>query len=315
MLFRSFSGEYGEHTSAFSEDDIRFSWYALAGRADTVSLFFARPKVFQANDKGAAKFNGSVLGEDNGTWRDKGVAEVNKFHNYFAGTSENASSMSNNKVFAVERGTKGSYEGILLVNLDRGAKDINESCSMKNGTSNDQVTGGSFTVSGGKISGKIGDKGVAVVYNAKPSTSAKVSASPDSSSLTDDGISVTLNTSNTKKATYSINGKDETEFTDGTKVTIGKGANPGDKFTLSLKATANEGDDVVATYTYTKKDPNAKNTAYLKLPSEWTKAYAYVYNDDPTAAKDALVKKNAEWPGVEMTKVSDGLLLWLSITV
>ncbi|MDY2729401.1 MAG: alpha-amylase family glycosyl hydrolase [Clostridium sp.] len=299
----TFAGEYGEHTSGFSTDDIHFSWYALAARADAVPLYFARPKVFQGSNQRGAGFAGSALGEDDGQWKDKGVAEVNKFHNYFAGTGEYASSMAGNKVFAVERGSTGTsnFEGIVLVNLDRGAKDISESCHMKDGTYTDQMTGSNFTVSGGKISGKIGDSGVAVVYNVKSSTAPAVSASvANGSSFTTDSLKVTLNSKNCTKATYSINGGKAETFNDGDTIEIGKDADYGDKITLKLSGTGSEG-DAEETYTYTKKDPSAANIAYLKLPSGWDNAYAYVYD------KSTKGSENATWPGVKMTKVSDGL--------
>ena len=305
----TFSGKYGEHTSGYSTDDINYSWYALAARADAVPLYFARPKVFQGTNSGAAGFAGSVLGEDNGAWKDKGVAEVNRFHNYFAGTGEYASTLCNNRVFAVERGATGSsnsYTGIVLVNLDRQSKTINESCHMKDGNYIDQMTGNEFTVSGGKISGTIGDKGVAVVYNATPSTATKVSASVASGTSFTDSLKVTLNAKNTTSAKYSVDGGSEESYTDGKTITVGENTKIGGKVTLKLTGVGESG-EVTETYTYTKKDPNEIDVAYLKKPASWDKAYIYIYDDDKTITDDSKVKKNAEWPGLPMTKVEGDL--------
>ena len=293
--------KYNESSWA-SQANIRMVWAFIAARKDGTCLFYARPKGADGNHN---RFPGqNKLGEvGSEEFKAPEVAAVNNFRNAMIGESEYLRNPNGNtKIAMVERGKKG----VVIVNLG-GATELSSETTLEDGTYKDQVSGRDFTVSGGKISGHLDEYKVAVVYNAKPSTAAKVSASVSSRSFTEDGISVTLNTSNTKKATYSINGEDETEFTDGTKVTIGKGANPGDKFTLKLKGIANEGDDASETYTYTKKDPNAANIAYLKLPAGWDKAYAYVYNDDPTAPKGSAVKENAAWPGVEMTKVSDGL--------
>ncbi|MDD5794166.1 MAG: alpha-amylase family glycosyl hydrolase [Clostridiales bacterium] len=293
--------KYNESSWA-SQANIRMVWAFIAARKDGTCLFYARPKGADGNHN---RFPGqNKLGEvGSEEFKAPEVAAVNNFRNAMIGESEYLRNPNGNtKIAMVERGKKG----VVIINLG-GATELSSETTLEDGTYKDQVSGRDFTVSGGKISGHLDEYKVAVVYNAKPSTAAKVSASVSSRSFTEDGISVTLNTSNTKKATYSINGEDETEFTDGTKVTIGKGANPGDKFTLKLKGIANEGDDASETYTYTKKDPNAANIAYLKLPAGWDKAYAYVYNDDPTAPKGSAVKENAAWPGVEMTKVSDGL--------
>lgn len=46
------------------------------------------------------------------------------------------------------------------------------------------------------------------------------------------------------------------------------------------------------------------NKAYLRLPSGWTEPYVYIYEDN---GYGGVSKQNATWPGVKMTKVSDGL--------
>ena len=74
---------------------------------------------------------------------------------------------------------------------------------MKDGTYKDQVTGNSFTVSGGKIRGTVGSTGIAVVYNAESLNEPKVSASPaNNSSFRTDTLAVTLNCKNVASATY-----------------------------------------------------------------------------------------------------------------
>ncbi len=49
-------------------------------------------------------------------------------------------------------------------------------------------------------------------------------------------------------------------------------------------------------------DPSEEKTAYLKLPAGWGEPYAYVYEEG-----GGSVKQNAAWPGIKMSKVSDGL--------
>ena len=282
----TYAGEYGDKTIGISGNDIRLGWCIVAARAGAVPLFFARP---------AGGLQGQ-LGAEDGAWKDKTVVAVNKFHNYFAGKNEYARVLDNS-IIAIERGSLGE----VIVNAKGGQASINADTTLKDGTYTDQVTGNEFKVSSGKISGQVGDTGVAVVYNVKSSTAPAVSASvANGSSFTTDSLKVTLNSKNCTKATYSINdGKAET-FNDGDTIEIGKDADYGDKITLKLSGTGSEG-DAEETYTYTKKDPSAANIAYLKLPSGWDNAYAYVYD------KSTKGSENATWPGVKMTKVSDGL--------
>ncbi len=128
--------------------------YAVtASRAGATSLYFSRPSETIKNNilagvKGSTHFTSPE------------VAEVNKFHNAFSGQTEYCSISSN--IYYTERGTKG----VVLVNGKSGSASVNVTAhKMADGTYTDHVSGNSFTVSGGKISGTIGSTGIAVVYN------------------------------------------------------------------------------------------------------------------------------------------------------
>ena len=143
------------NTSGVSDDKIIKAWAIIGSRADATALYFARP----AQRMGDAS--------SNTTWKSKPVAEVNKFKNYFAGQSEYLS--SDGSIAYNERGTSG----VVLVNAGGTSCSVNVRANkMANGTYKDQVTGNTFTVSNGRITGNIGDSGVAVVYN--PSNSPVV---------------------------------------------------------------------------------------------------------------------------------------------
>ena len=88
---------------------------------------------------------------------------MNQFHNKFAGESEYIAAA--NGIAYVERGTAG----VVLVNCKGGAVDVNVTANkIADGTYTDQISGNTFTVSGGKISGKIGsESGIAVVYEVE----------------------------------------------------------------------------------------------------------------------------------------------------
>jgi hypothetical protein len=100
---------------------------------------------------------GSITG-----WAHAEVAAVNNFHNHFIGKSEYVA--DENGIAYVERGTNG----VVLVNCKGNEATVSVTANvMKDGTYTDVITGNTFTVAGGKISGKIGSTGIAVVYEAE----------------------------------------------------------------------------------------------------------------------------------------------------
>lgn len=148
------------NTSGVSDDKIIKAWAMVGSRADATALYFARP----AGNMGAASTNT--------TYKSKPVAEVNKFKNYFAGQSEYLS--SEGSIAYNERGTAG----VVLVNAGGTSCSVNVRANkMANGTYTDQITGNKFTVSNGRITGNIGNSGVAVVYN--PSNTPSPTPTPE----------------------------------------------------------------------------------------------------------------------------------------
>ncbi len=147
-----------QNTASVSDSDIIRAWAIVGSRSKSTSLFFARPNATM----GAAS--------SDTTWKSTAVAEVNKFKNYFYGQSEYLSSSGN--VAYNERGTSG----VVIVNLD-GAGSVSLTANkMASGTYTDQITGNTFTVSSGKITGTVGSTGVAVVYNPESSSTTESTA-------------------------------------------------------------------------------------------------------------------------------------------
>ena len=144
-------------TSGVSDDKIIKAYAMVASRAYASSLYFARP----AYNMGDASSNTS--------WKATAVAEVNKFKNYFAGQSEYLGSDG-----SIAYNVRGN-SGVVLVNASGTSTSVNINVpNMANGTYKDYVTGNSFTVSNGRISGNIGSSGVAVVYNQNSTTEPTV---------------------------------------------------------------------------------------------------------------------------------------------
>ena len=140
------------NTKDISNDKINKAWAIVASRADSTALFFARPN--------------SVMGaaSTDTNWKSPVVAAVNKFKNHFNGTNEYLAS-KNSDVAYVERGTKG----VVICKLTGDNNVSLTAHQMEDGTYTDQITGNTFTVSNGTISGTVGDTGVAVVYNTDES--------------------------------------------------------------------------------------------------------------------------------------------------
>ena len=150
---------YFNNTKGVTSDVLNKAWAIVGARADSTGLFFARPN----NTMGAASSDTN--------WKSKAVAEINKFKNHFVGTGETLAS-SGSTAYIV-RGTKG----VVISKLDGSGSVELSANGMKSGTYTDQVSGGTFTVSNGKITGTVGSTGVAVVYNADDSAFDYITAS------------------------------------------------------------------------------------------------------------------------------------------
>lgn len=264
-----------------SDTTLKKSWAMVGSRAQSCAMYLARPKNY-SDQIGTASVT---------AWGDVEVKAVNQFKNYFVGKTEYLS--SEGSIAYNERGT----EGVVLVNCGGSSASVSVTAhKMASGTYTDQITGNTFTVSNGKISGNIGNTGVAVVYNAKPA-GPSASVTPGSQSYKTDTLTLTLNYKNATSGQYSIDGGSYTSFTDGKTITIGSGLAYGTKTTVSVKATDGTTTSDVQTYTYTKVEPSLVQKVYFDNSSyNWSSAYAYIYADSST--------NNGEWPGVQMTKDS-----------
>lgn len=264
-----------------SDTTLKKTWALVGSRAQSCAMYLARPKNY-SDRIGTASVT---------AWGDVEVKAVNQFKNYFVGKTEYLS--SEGSIAYNERGT----EGVVLVNCGGSSASVSVTAhKIAAGTYTDQITGNTFTVSNGKISGNIGSTGVAVVYNAKPA-GPSASVNPGSQSYKTDTLTLTLNYKNATSGQYSIDGGSYTSFTDGKTITIGSGLAYGTKTTVTVKASDGTTTSDPETYTYTKVDPSLVQKVYFDNSSyNWSSAYAYIYADSST--------NNGAWPGVQMTKDS-----------
>lgn len=266
---------------------IKMGWAMIASRAYSTPLYFNRPQ-------GTAKLQGSMGNVGNDNWKDPDVVAVNKFRNAMVGEGEYLRQQSND-VMMIERGTKGA----VIVNLG-GNTYLNSDTRLANGTyTNKATTGGTFTVSNGKITGNL-PAGITVLYNDIVVTIPEVSISKTNGEFVD-SLQLTLGVKNATESTYSINNGQKQPYTNGQVITIGQDANIGDNVTVTLSATDGK-TPVSTTYTYTKVDKVASSKVYFNNTNNWTNPTIYVYNDTVSPTKVAAV-----WPGTAMTKEANGL--------
>ena len=141
-------------TRFISDENINKTWAIVGARNEVCGLYLARPENMDTTMLGDA---------DVTSWASTEVRAVNKFKNLFVGKSEYMASSGN--IAYIERGdsgivlvnTKGMYYNNMSVPVHR----------MASGTYTDAITGNTFTVSDGYISGDMGDTGIAVVYNVE----------------------------------------------------------------------------------------------------------------------------------------------------
>ena len=276
----------GRESTSVSTADINKTWAIVASRANATALYYVRTTGWRTGTIG------DICTWD---WKSTQVAEVNKFHNAFAGQTEYLA--SSGSIVYNERGTSG----VVLVNCSGNSQSVSvDAHKMAAGTYIDQVSGNTFTVANGKISGQIGDTGIAVVYNAQPiRTEPYPTISKEGGSFSTDTLTLTIGLMNATSGTYKIGNEAAQTYTSTKTITIGSNMAYGESVTVTLTATDGSQSSGAVTYTFTKIEQQA-NIAYLKLPSGWgTDVYCYAY-DSATETVD-----NGAWPGKPMTFDSD----------
>ncbi len=279
----TYAGDAKE-TTDISTSNLNKIWAMVGSRNNATALYFARPVGYGQGVIGSVGSTACFNTE---------VAAVNKFHNAFAGQSEYLAYSGN--IAYNERGTSG----VVIVNVSGTSTSVNLTANkMASGTYTDQITGNTFTVSGGKISGTIGSTGIAVVYNAEPTTG--IYATPGNEdgiySYRTDSVTVTLNAIDMTNPTYAINGGTQYPFTDGMRIVLGAEDDFETVNTLTLTGTYSDGTTTSKEYTFYKTNQSIKIYFDKSAYSSWSSVYAYIYIDDETNL--------GAWPGLRLTNIS-----------
>ncbi|HEM3623672.1 TPA: starch-binding protein [Streptococcus suis] len=288
-----------------SDEDLKLGWAMITARAKGTPLFFSRP----VGGGNGVRFPEQTKIGDAGSnlYKDPTIAAVNKFHNAMVGQSEYIRNPNGDTTVAmIERGTQGA----VIANLSDSEKGLNTETKLANGTYKDQISGKTYTVSNGRLSGSIARRSVLVLTNGESFdnlASLSVQGYQEGShTFLTDTLNLTLQTSNTSEATYSVNNGAPIKFENGKVITIGSQVQFGETVTVTLSAKNTKGQTVQSVYRFTKEDPNANTTIYFDNPENWNQVYAYMYSGTDTV----LLNK---WPGTAMSK--DSATGYYTITV
>ena len=288
-------------SSRMTDEQLRLAWAVIAARKDGTPLFYSRPDG--SNGASGNRWGNNVLGaKGNNEFKSTEVREVNLFRNAMAGKSEYLRNPGkDSQILQIERGT----EGTVIINLKEESVNINSDTKMKDGTYKDQVSGRTFTVSNGKISGTLDKRKVAVIYN-KDQESVGISSTTGSNSFSTDTLDVKLSAKNVQNATYTTSEGASGSYTDGEVIAVGAKSQIGDTITVTVKGTGTKGEVTdSAEFKKTEKDPYLKYIdgsydVYIKKPDGWgDKINCYAYVDKDT--------NNGKWPGLEMKYLGEGV--------
>ena len=288
-------------SSRMTDEQLRLAWAVIAARKDGTPLFYSRPDG--SNGASGNRWGNNVLGaKGNNEFKSTEVREVNLFRNAMAGKSEYLRNPGkDSQILQIDRGT----EGTVIINLKEESVNINSDTKMKDGTYKDHVSGRTFTVSNGKISGTLDKRKVAVIYN-KDQESVGVSSTTGSNSFSTDTLDVKLSAKNVQNATYTTSEGASGSYTDGEVIAVGAKSQIGDTITVTVKGTGTKGEVTdSAEFKKTEKDPYLKYIdgsydVYIKKPDGWgDKINCYAYVDKDT--------NNGKWPGVEMKYLGEGV--------
>ena len=226
-----------------SEEIINKSYAILGARKDFATLYCARFEDYETSYLGqVACLNG---------WSYDCVGAVNKFHNYYARENANENCYMDGGYTCVERytGNVSSNNGIVLVG-NSGNCSVGVS-HLANGTYTDAVTGNTFVVNNGRITGTVGASGIAVIYNAAPVNGPSIQASLESGTIKNDSLAVTYKFRNAAAVSIKVDGKSVASNTSSTVVNVAN-IDEGQTVTVVVDVYGIDGTSISKTYEYTR---------------------------------------------------------------
>jgi alpha-amylase len=282
-------------------------WAILAARAGGTPLFYSRPNGSSASNPWGDNIIGPA-GSD--MYKNPQVVAVNYFGNEMGDDVPEylSNPMGDTSVLMIERGTR-EFAGCVIVNTgnqDMVLKNVAVQ-AMADGTYTDAAYGGTFTVSGGKLSGTVKAGMVAVVYKSRINESSKVAFQADvelsepSQEFLTDTIRTTINLRSCASAAYQIDEGAWIPCENGTTLTFGGDMSADESVTLKVAGYDSSGKTVAQTQaTYTKRVAHGQTIAYFdsRAYPGWNDIYVYAYSSNGN---------NGGWPGVRPENLGNGL--------
>lgn len=290
-----------------SENDIKLGWAMINTRAYVTTLFFVRPLGF--SDAQSSNF-----GADGATtlYLNKDIVALNQFHNYFYGeTYESVVAPQNGRTYSVERyNSKTSTAGIVITNVGTSEATLSVSTSkFANGTYKDIISGRSYTVSGGKVTGKLPAKSFIMLYSKSDVSNhsePKATVSQEGGQF-EDSLDLTLGLENATSGTYAIGNGTPVSFTEGTDIIIGEDVANGEYVAVTLTASNSE-KTVTDTYVFTKCEPVTEAPEVYFIYSGTQKPTSVKFNfDDCIKRINTGNAKSIDGTFVEMIPATENL--------
>ena len=299
VLWAESHDTYMNESSRYASDRaIIRAWAAVENVDNAAALFYVRPyystetlvndmdNQFISNPQ--KNLEKRLMGVCNTyTWATKEVAAINHFNNRFYNCSDSQGTSDN--ITYIKRGN-----GIILVNFNGSGEISTDAHGLASGTYTDEVSGNTFTVSDGTISGNItSEYGIAVIYQnvmSNPTTKhpAQIATNLGNGSVFyTNGLDVDVTVMNATSASYTASTGESGTLTGEKTVTIGKGLKDGQTVTLTVKATSSYG-TVTKKFTYTKQSKAVEISTSKKDGSGF-------YTDGFTLTMEALYATNATY--------------------
>lgn len=306
VLWAESHDTYMNESSRYGSDkSIVRTWSLVANKDNAAALFFVRPyySYETLTDDQDGAFRGdlatsltpAIMGEcETYIWATNEVAAINHFNNRFVNYTDYTG--VDGRVAYCVRG-----QGIILVNFDGSGYIRMSSHGLADGTYTDEVSGNTFKVSGGVISGTIdSDYGIAVVYqdvmpNPGHDYAVQITSSVgDGSIFYSDSLEVTFTAKYADTAEYSVSTGESGSFTSSTTINIGSGLKDGEQVTVTVKASNSSSSDE-KTYTFEKAVYDLSNCVFVENDYDWAGVTAYMWNDT-----GSTITNNGGWPGEVM---------------
>ena len=267
-------------TTYVPQDQIDRAWAIIACRAGESSLYLSRPSKTTYNE-----IRMGVKGSTHALEAPE-IAAVNHFRNAAAGTRDYY--VGANGVATITR--EGFGACIVVGNGQSKYVSVENGGSYcPAGTYVDKVSGNEFTVTDSKISGTVGNSGIAVIYNKAEGPS--LTLNPNGGTF-DKSVEVMVTLDRATSAWYQVGNGEKRNITGTDIIYLGEDMADGESVTVTWEATdgttTNSGSAV-----FTRSDTPENAIYFDNSASSWADVYVHHWGSN-----------DSSWPGKCMEKIA-----------